>query len=130
MRTTLTFTVVLARWLHSQLPSWSQDHLTLLAFIRKMYPYRGDDSLPDSDPTTVDARSKTVAKPDRSKKRTDIRLQNFPSLKLTYTMFDLAAKEVLSLGQFEKGLALEVPQQGRHFFLFVGPNANIARDGF
>ena len=66
------------------------------------------------------ATSIVKAKPDRPRKPSEILVQNFPSGKLFYRLFDLAEKKVVSQGHFEKGLALKVPRQGRHFFLLVG----------
>ena len=48
-------------------------------------------------------------------------LQNFPPGKLAYRLFGLAAKRIASQGKFEKGVQLNLPAEGRHFFLVVTP---------
>ena len=49
-------------------------------------------------------------------------LQNFPAAKLSYRLFDLAAKKAVLEGQFERTITLATPGEGRHFFVLVVPH--------
>jgi len=60
------------------------------------------------------------AKPKPQASADGIVLQHFPPGRLAYRLFDLAAKEAVAQGHFEKGTTLVTPSEGRHFFLLVG----------
>ena len=46
-------------------------------------------------------------------------LQSFPAGKLSFRLFDLAAKKAVAEGEFEGGHTLQIPSEARHFFLLV-----------
>ncbi|MBM4032095.1 MAG: right-handed parallel beta-helix repeat-containing protein [Planctomycetes bacterium] len=54
-------------------------------------------------------------------------LQNFPDAKLTFRLYDLAAKKPVAEGQFSKAHVLAPPAHGRHLFLLVLGEANAIR---
>ncbi len=66
------------------------------------------------------AASESAASESTGPKRPPgIILQNFPPGKLSFRLFDLTAKKVVLEGDFQKTLTLEVPAEGRHFFLLT-----------
>jgi len=58
-------------------------------------------------------------KPMPPRPASGIALQNFPAARLSFRLFDLATKKVISQGEFEKSHTLPTPSKGRHFFLLV-----------
>ncbi len=73
--------------------SWSEDRRTLLALIRRTSPQHENSD--------------------------KIVLQNFPAGKLSLRLFDLAAKRIALQEEFKSTMTLQVPREGRHFFLLV-----------
>lgn len=55
--------------------------------------------------------------------RSGLVLENFPSERLVFHLFDLAAKKAVQEGTFQEKRHLEIPANADHFFLLVRPEA-------
>jgi hypothetical protein len=91
--------------------SWNADGRTLLAFLRK----KGQEQLVQKA-TPSECLQRLPAKPVG-----EVRLQNLPRGRLTYRLYDLASKKVVSRAEFDRSLGLRMPEDGWDFFLLVIP---------